>query len=1716
MNYFRPLAVSIAALIPFVTPLLAPSSARGQTWDINGAGNWGNPESWNPNTVPNSDTASVFFPSTVGSVYDVFLQGNTYTVNQLTFQGGGFARYRIYNGTVAMAGTNAAINVGPIGSDDFFTAIFVPGSNLALNTAVTVNTSDPASVLLFEPSSSITGTGSLVKTGPGLLQIEGANTYTGGTTLSGGMTQISNGAALGTGSITFGGVEPAQLRSVADITVSNPSITVEANAGGAISAAAGTTLTLQPTEGIDLGNNAALLFGNVGDTGTVVVTGAAGNVDVTSRLIVATGTLRAGTGDASIQAITSNAGMTMVLGGATLDFNDQGNPSNGNLITVRNLVGDGTVHIGNNAATVMELNAGNFAGAITGAGGVDIAGTVALSGASTYSGGTSLTSGSLTVGNNSALGTGTLTVQGGTTLTLTNGVSIANNVTVQGDFTFSTNGDATIAGNIDLGNATRTITVSSSEVTLSGVISGSGGLTLTGGDGPSGSILISGTSGNTYTGLTTLDTGGNLVGLAKESGFALPGGLTVKSGSGVAFMHPNQQVSGTVTLESESGAIIFLSQTIDDLQGSGMIMMGLVPMEGEDTPLPVLTIRAGDFSGTVMQGESSSTLVKDGPGTLNFTGTSTHTGGTIIRGGGTLAVNSDAALGAAESDLAVEGSRLSFLAGFDTGRAVTVSGAAEFDTGAFTSELSGVISGTGTLVKTGTGTLNLSGVNTYTGGTALNGGTLAVGNNNALGDGALTIEGGTTLELADGVSIANNVVVNGDFILKSAPLTATEAITGNINLGNATRTITMTPDSVVSFSGVISGNGGLTVGGTDGSYFRLILEGESGNTYSGVTTVGSGGGLSLNKTAGFAAPNGLLIQSGADVSIRHVNQQVRGTVALQEEAALDIFTSQTIDDLQGAGEIQLFAETPTEFIVRAGNSSATITQYAPSGPAITFIKEGNGRLNFTGTSNHTGGTIIRGLGTLAVNSDAALGAAGGGISIDNARLGFLDSFDTSRPITINSFGGFETNGSVNTLSGVISGSGYVYKTGDGTLRLTGTNTYTGGTVIENGVLEISSDANLGAASGQLSFQGATLRLLGNLISARSGAIIGGEATIDTNGFNATLSGDFGGLDGSLRKVGAGTLTLNGEISFMGNTYVQEGTLILNGLVERDVIVGQGSPGPAVAAVAVVAQPVFGGSGRVSGNLFNEGGIIAPGNSPGTLTVDGNFSQSAGGTLQIEIAGRSTSQYDRLLIGGTANLDGTVQFIALDGFRPRGGDRFVFLTAEGGLNNTTFSTVLLDAPLIAGRVDYTATTATLSFARRPIAPIFNGGGGDEDEEIIIVDAPDLPRLSGNQTAVAQVLDDAITDERLNRTFDELDRYSLQGIPGALDLIAPEELSAIYEIGIGSARVQAFNLDRHLSDLRLGRSGFSGDRFRLDAVAERSGKNVLTPDGKTEVSGKDVFTPGPDNRWSVFLSGSGEFLDIDGDANARGYDITTSGFTLGADYRVCEGFAVGILAGYAGTGTELAGDGHILVNSGKLGIYATGFNENWYVNALAAGGYNSYDIKRRGLGGTTRGDTDGGEFTGLLAAGYDVHSGAVTWGPFAEVQYTYVGYDGFEERGSAAPLDIQSNDSESLRTRLGARFAYQYQAGRVGIRPELRVGWQHEYLDQTRPTDSRFASGAGDIFRVEGPEVGRDSLIVNASVTFLCGERFSTYLSYDGELGRNRYESHTVSGGVGIGF
>src|SRR6202011_4695994 len=94
-----------------------------------------------------------------------------------------------------------------------------------------------------------------------------------------------------------------------------------------------------------------------------------------------------------------------------------------------------------------------------------------------------------------------------------------------------------------------------------------------------------------------------------------------------------------------------------------------------------------------------------------------------------------------------------------------------------------------------------------------------------------------------------------------------------------------------------------------------------------------------------------------------------------------------------------------------------------------------------------------------------------------------------------------------------------------------------------------------------------------------------------------------------------------------------------------------------------------------------------------------------------------------------------------------------------------------------------------------------------------------------------------------------------------------------------------------------------------------------DGK---SSKAVVEPvlqhAPENRWGVWVTGFGDFVNVSSDGNGQGYNFTTGGVSLGLDYRLTENIAVGIAAGYAHTWTNLTENGNIDVNSARGGLYA----------------------------------------------------------------------------------------------------------------------------------------------------------------------------------------------------
>ena len=297
----------------------------------------------------------------------------------------------------------------------------------------------------------------------------------------------------------------------------------------------------------------------------------------------------------------------------------------------------------------------------------------------------------------------------------------------------------------------------------------------------------------------------------------------------------------------------------------------------------------------------------------------------------------------------------------------------------------------------------------------------------------------------------------------------------------------------------------------------------------------------------------------------------------------------------------------------------------------------------TGTNSYTGGTIVDG-GTLTTGS-ANLPT--------NGAVSLIDSNATGTPGVL-----IFNQPAAGTYGGVISGTGCVTKDNTGTLTLTGINTYTGATTVNAGTLQIGD----GTTDGSI---------------AASSAITNNAAVVFNLVSDQTIAQVISGT-GPLTKTGAGTLTLTGANTYTGGTFINAGALALQG----------GSMG----TTTVASNAFLRGNGSVNGNLINNG-TVSPGFSPGVILVAGNFTQGAGGTLVMEFA--SAISFDQLLIGGTANLDGTLQLDILGGFNPAG-QSFTLLTATGGVSGAF--TAITGSAAVTANVTHNPNNVTVSFTQ----------------------------------------------------------------------------------------------------------------------------------------------------------------------------------------------------------------------------------------------------------------------------------------------------------------------------------------------------------------------------------------------------------------------------------
>jgi autotransporter-associated beta strand protein len=366
----------------------------------------------------------------------------------------------------------------------------------------------------------------------------------------------------------------------------------------------------------------------------------------------------------------------------------------------------------------------------------------------------------------------------------------------------------------------------------------------------------------------------------------------------------------------------------------------------------------------------------------------------------------------------------------------------------------GGIQGAGSLTKTGTGVVTLTGSNSYAGGTFLNAGILNVNSDAALGNasGGLTFNGGT-LQAGAALSSARNIALNAN---------------GTFDSNSFTSVLT----------GVISGPGQLAVADSAGGGVLVLTN--TGNTYSGGTLFKSG---TLNVTSDSMLGTGGLEFNGG---------------ALQAGASLTDSRNVVLDSLGGTFD--------------SAGTTSTFSGLITGGGALTKISSGT--LILTGANTYTGGTVING-GVLAVYNDGNLGDTVSSITLNGGVLQMLGAFATNRSVVLGmSSGTIDTNGFNDSFTGAFTGAGGLTKIGAGILTLGGANSYTGGTFVNGGTLQMGNN---------------------NVLPSNNNMTIAGGATFDMNGFSQTNA--LGTVtNNGLINVGLGQLSLG--------TYQGAGTLAL--------------------------------------------------------------------------------------------------------------------------------------------------------------------------------------------------------------------------------------------------------------------------------------------------------------------------------------------------------------------------------------------------------------------------------------------------------------------------------------------------------------------------------------------------------------------------------------------
>ncbi len=981
--------------------------------------------------------------------------------------------------------------------------------------------------------------------------------------------------------------------------------------------------------------------------------------------------------------------------------------------------------------------------------------------------------------------------------------------------------------------------------------------------------------------------------------------------------------------------------------------------------------------------------------------------------------------------------------------------------------------------------------------------------------------------------------------------------TGNSNGSNAT--ITNSANAVVDLSGSAGflGDGKLGIGTLLGSGNVYLGSNEltvaNGNgTFGGVISdCGAGGTACANS----GATGGALVKSGSGVmTLTNANTYTGGTTV--RGGTLQLGDATHAGSIIGSvavttGGIFSVVNADTSGITSITNSG--VTQFQNNTTASTANITNNVLLNFIDNStagnasitNNAGGTVNFS-NSSGPNGDHKL-SAGSIAGAGNFILG-------ANQLTAGA------NNLSTEVSGIISGAGgSLVKTGTGTLILSGDNTYTGGTAIVGGTLQLGNGGTSGSIAGNvvdnsvlafdrsdtLTIAGAisgtgTVQQIGSGTTILTGAntytggttITSGTLQIGDGNTTGSIVGDvlnngalafnrsdniiFSGAilgNGAVRQIGSGTTILTGTSTYAGGTTITNGTLQLGnggttGSITGDVINN--------GALAFDRSDMLTFAGAISGNgtlrQISTGKTVLTGDSSaftgatsvesGTLAVNGLL----GGSIDVQAQGRLQG------IGtiGDTSVSGTIA--------PGNSIGTINVAGDIAFNPGSVYEVEVNA---AGQSDKIAATGAATINGASVRVLAGAGNYMSGAQYTILSAAGgiTGTFTGGVSSNMAFFDSALSYDANNAYL----TMTRNGVSFASVGITPNQIatgSGVESLG-GGALVHDAILNLSVEQARHAFDQLSGEihaslktaliedsRFIRSAVDDR----IRTAFGAAGASGGTVVTyvdskpqevAATTDRTAVWGQAFGSWGHTDGNGNAAHLDRSIGGFFVGADTPVLDTWRLGAVAGYSRTSFNV----NSRQSSGSSDNYHVGLygGTQWGNLGFRTGAaYAWHDI-------STSRTVMLPDFSDRLKAiynagtaqifgefGYGVHVGRFAFEPFANIAYVNLHSFSFTESGGAAALTGASANTDTTYTTLGAHASANLAVGDKATSIKGTIGWRHAYGDVTPLSTMRFAGG-GETFGIIGVPITRDAAVVEGGLDFALAHAATLGVSYGGQFG-----------------